>query len=344
MLDQSPICEGSSARDAFDESLKLAQRCEALGYHRYWLAEHHGSTTFAGASPEVLIAHIAAGTSRIRIGAGGVMLMHYSPLKVAENFRVLETLHPGRIDLGIGRAPGSDGLTASALAYGRNLGVEYFPARLADLIAFVSGEKPHSEVFDRVQVTPKSEGTPELWVLGSSFESALLAAGLGLPYSFAHFINGSATEKALEIYRSRFEPSSSLSQPLVNLGVFVICADTAEEARALARCRDLWRLRFESGNFAPMPSLEEAAAYEFSKEEALRIEQRARQTLQGTPNEVYDQLVQLAKTYEVDEMVVLSVTPSYHQRMRCYELLAQAFDLRPESEDPTNMSTSLPST
>ena len=331
VLDQSPIVENGDAARAFGESLKLAQRCEALGYHRYWLAEHHGSNTFAGASPEVLIAHIAAGTSKIRIGSGGVMLMHYSPLKVAENFRVLETLHPGRIDLGIGRAPGSDGLTASALAYGRNLGIEYFPARLADTVAFLSGEMPHSEVFEQVRVSPHTAGVPDCWVLGSSFESALLAAEIGLPYSFAHFINAPATEKSLEIYRQRFKPSSLYAAPLANLGVFVICADTREEADALARCRDLWRLRFESGVFLPMPSIEEAAAYTFSDSERRRIEARRSQTLQGTPAQVKAQLTQLAEHFQVDELVLLSVTPSYHQRMRCYELLADAFDLQPNS-------------
>ena len=328
VLDQSPIAHDSDAGRAFDESLKLAQRCEALGYHRYWLAEHHGSNTFAGASPEVLIAHIAAGTSRIRIGSGGVMLMHYSPLKVAENFRVLETLHPGRIDLGIGRAPGSDGLTASALAYGRNLGIEYFPARLADLVAFLSGDAPHSEVFKRVRVSPTTDGVPECWVLGSSFESAVLAAELGLPYSFAHFINAPAAEKSVDIYRQRFKPSSLYSAPLVNLGVFVICAESDEEVAALSRCRDLWRLRFESGVFLPMPSIQEAAAYKFSDAELSQVKARSSQALQGTSGEVKAQLTDLAGRYQVEELVLLSVTPSYHQRMRCYELLADVFGLQ----------------
>ena len=328
VLDQSPISEDSDAARAFAESLKLAQRCEALGYHRYWLAEHHGSNTFAGASPEVLIAHIAAGTSRIRIGSGGVMLMHYSPLKVAENFRVLETLHPGRIDLGIGRAPGSDGLTASALAYGRNLGIEYFPARLADLVNFLSGDKPQSEVFEKVRVSPTTAGVPECWVLGSSFESAVLAAELGLPYSFAHFINAPAAEKSVHIYRQRFKPSKFHAEPLVNLGVFVICADTEREVSALARCRDLWRLRFESGVFQPMPSIEEAGAYTFGEAEIRRIRTRRAHTPQGTPEIVRTQLMHLAEQFGVDELVLLSMTPSYHQRMRCYELLAEAFKLR----------------
>lgn len=333
------MCEGAGPDRAFTESLLLAQRCEELGYHRYWLAEHHGSSSFAGASPEVLVAHIAANTTRMRIGSGGVMLMHYSPLKVAENFRVLETLHPGRIDLGIGRAPGSDGLTASALAYGRNLGIEYFPARLADLVAFVSNGQPDSEVFDKVCVSPAPESVPELWVLGSSFESALLAAELGMPYSFAHFINAPAAEKSLQIYRQRFKPSKLFATPCVNLGVFVICADTEEEGMALARSRDLWRLRFEAGEFKPMPSIEEALAYEFSEAELSRIARRSRYAVQGTPNAVYDQLLELSNKSEVDELVVLSVTPSYVQRTRCYELLAAVFGLKPGSPCQT-LSTS----
>ena len=199
--------------------------------------------------------------------------------------------------------------------------------RVADLIAFVSGNKPHTEVFDRVRVTPDPQSAPELWVLGSSFESGLLAAELGMPYSFAHFISAPATEKSLEIYRSRFKPSGLLDAPSVNLGVFVICAETREEARALARSRDLWRVRFEAGEFKPMPSIEEAAAYEFSEAELASIDRTSAHRVQGTPNEVYDQLMSLAKRFAVEEIVVLSVTPTYLQRMRCYELLADAFDL-----------------
>ena len=350
VLDQSPICEGARADRAFAESLALAQKCEALGYHRDWLAEHHGSNSFAGASSEVLIAHIASATSRIRIGSGGVMLMHYSPLKVAENFRVLETLYPGRIDLGIGRAPGSDGLTASALAYGRNQVLE--PAdNLGSARAQVSrcAEPARRRIRHTSRVGDTADGHlwarpvggrgPELWVLGSSFESGLLAAELGMPYSFAHFINAPETEKSLEIYRARFKPSGLIDAPRANLGVFVICAETGEEARALARCRDLWRVRFEAGEFRPMPSIEEAAAYEFSEAELAGIDRTSAHRVQGTPNEVYDQLTSLAKRFAVEEIVVLSVTPTYRQRMRCYGLLADAFDLKGQGEAAAQASS-----
>ena len=215
VLDQSPIRSGGTAADALRETIELAQITERLGYHRYWVAEHHGSASFAGSSPEVLISTIAANTSRIRVGSGGVMLMHYSPLKVAENFRLLETLYPGRIDLGIGRAPGSDGITAAALAYGSKIGIEYFPAKLADLKAFINGQPPYTEALSPVRVTPEPATAPELWMLASSEDGARLAAHFGLPLSFAHFISPHAAESSCQIYRDTFRPSDICPMPRV---------------------------------------------------------------------------------------------------------------------------------
>ena len=166
VLDQSPISRGEDARTAVDNTIRLAQACEAFGYHRYWIAEHHASNTLASSTPEILITRVARETERIRIGSGGVMLPHYSPFKVAENFRMLELMYPGRIDLGVGRAPGSDGLTAAALAYGNPLGIEYYPAKVKDLVAFVSGDKPFTEAFERLRATPNSQTTPDIWMLG----------------------------------------------------------------------------------------------------------------------------------------------------------------------------------
>ena len=187
-LDQSPVRSGGTPSDAVQETVRLAQAVERLGYRRYWLAEHHGTDGFAGSAPEILVARVAAATRDIRVGSGGVMLSHYSPLKVAETFRLLELLYPGRIDLGIGRAPGSDTRTARALAYGSQVGIEYFPARIADLVAFLEDSTPATEAFSGVRATPKAPSIPEVWLLGSSAQSAMYAAQFGIAFSFAHFI------------------------------------------------------------------------------------------------------------------------------------------------------------
>jgi luciferase family oxidoreductase group 1 len=322
ILDQSPIRAGSTAAAALRETFELATIAERLGYHRYWVAEHHGSASFAGSSPEILIGQIAARTRRIRVGSGGVMLMHYSPLKVAENFRLLETLYPGRIDVGIGRAPGSDGITAVALAYGSQIGIEYFPAKLADLRAFLRGDTPYTDALAPVRATPIPEGVPELWMLGSSEDGARLAAHFGLPFSFAHFISPHAAEQCCRVYRDHFRPSVTAAAPQVNLGVFVLCADRDEDAQALAVCRDLWRLKVERGEFGPFPTRAEAASYRMTEAERTRIEDRRRHQILGTPGRVRAQLEDLTERCGAEELVVVSITPEFESRVRCYELLA----------------------
>ncbi len=324
VLDQSPIRSGGTAADALRETIELAQITERLGYHRYWVAEHHGSASFAGSSPEVLISAIAAHTSRIRVGSGGVMLMHYSPLKVAENFRLLATLYPGRIDLGVGRAPGSDGITALALAYGSKIGIEYFPAKLADLKAFVAGTPPFTEALAPVRVTPVSTTTPEVWMLASSEDGARLAAHFGLPLSFAHFISPHAAESCCQIYRDTFRPTADCPAPRVSLGVFVLCADTDAIAQVMARCRDLWRLRVERGEFGPFPSPAEALAYELTDAERERIATRREHQILGTKRVVRAQLEALAASCQAEELVVVSITHEFRERVRCYELLMDA--------------------
>ncbi len=323
VLDQSPIASGSTAREALGQTLALAQRADELGYHRYWVAEHHGSQSFAGSSPEVLISHLAARTNRIRVGSAGVMLMHYSPLKVAENFKLLENLYPNRIDLGLGRAPGSDGLTAAALAYGNQIGIEYFPAKVADLQAFLVDKTPHTPSLAGVRATPQCDTLPQMWMLGSSLDGASFAARFGLPFSHAHFISPDLAEQACDHYRSTFKASDFASEPLINLGVFVICADSEEEALAMARCRDVWRLRVERGEFGPYPSVQEAADTEFTKAEQTRLDSRNRHQLAGTPDVVVPKLRELARKCGADELSVISITHDFTARLRCYELLAE---------------------
>src|SRR6266566_8306420 len=224
VLDQSPVRSGGGAvADAIHESLELAELADRLGYHRYWLAEHHSTPGLAGSSPEVLIGQVAARTSRIRVGSGGVMLQHYSPLKVAESFRVLETLYPGRIDLGIGRAPGSDQLTARALG-GTGM-PEFFPKQVEDLVAFVHGELPPEHPFATVRAMPTGPTAPELWLLGSSDQSAALAAHFGAAFSFAHFISDEEGAEITRAYARSFRPSAALATPQASAAVFVVCAE-----------------------------------------------------------------------------------------------------------------------
>ena len=254
VLDQSPVRSGSTPADAIHETLDLARAADRLGYHRYWLAEHHSTAGLAGSSPEVLIGQVAAVTSGIRVGSGGVMLTHYSPLKVAENFRVLETLFPGRIDLGIGRAPGSDPLTARALSHGPGaLGLEHFPNQIADLIAFLGDGLPAGHPFAGVRAMPTGPTAPNVWLLGSSGDSAAYAAHFGTGFSFAHFINDEGGAEVVRAYREHFRPSPWLAAPRASVAAFAVCADTEAEAERLARSRDLFLVRLRSGRPGPYP-------------------------------------------------------------------------------------------
>ena len=327
VLDQSPIRAGGTPAQAIAETVRLAQEAEALGYSRYWLAEHHGTDGFAGSSPEIMIARVAGATSTIRVGSGGVMLSHYSPLKVAENFKLLENMFPGRIDLGIGRAPGSDGLTAAALAYGNQVGIEYFPTKIADLSAFLTDSPPTTEAFARVRATPRAPEIPELWLLGSSDQSAAYAAHFGIAFSFAHFIAPEAAVPVLAYYRDQFKPSGILAAPQASAGVYVICADTAEEAERLAASRDYWRLKLGQGQHLPYPPPEEALAYPYTPQERAQIEHNKANRITGTPAMVRAKLEELADQLGVDELVILTITYDFGARLHSYRLLAEAFGL-----------------
>ena len=317
-------------RDALMETIELAKHCEALGYRRYWLAEHHATPALAGSVPEIMIARIAAETSRIRVGSGGVMLSHYSSLKVAEQFRMLETLYPGRIDLGIGRAPGSDQLTAAALAHGPGaLGIEHFPNQIADLIGYLEHTIPDEHPFSRIHLMPDGESLPEIWILGSSDQSAIFAAYFGRAFSFAHFITDEAGPQIMAAYQAQFRPSEKLPTPQASVGVFVICAESETRAAYLAASRDLSRLRQRTGHPMPFPPPEEALAYPYTEIERRFIEHSRRRQIVGTPDTVKPQLEALAETYGVDEIVVLTITHDFAARKRSYALLAEAFGLKP---------------
>ena len=328
VLDQSPIRSGGSATEAIQETLRLAEHADRLGYTRYWLAEHHSSGGLAGAAPEVLMGQVAARTSRIRVGSGGVMLSHYSPLKVAENFRVLEALFPGRIDLGIGRAPGSDQRTARALRHGPGaVPLEHFPQQLSDLIAFLHDELPAGHPFSGVRAMPAGPTAPPVWILGSSGDGAALAAHFGTAFSYAHFINAVGGVDATRFYRESFRPSPRLASPQASVAVFALCADTEAEAERLARCRDLFIVRLYTGRFGPFPSVEEADAYAYSPPELAIVAEARRRTVAGTPAAVKARLEALASDYGVDELVIVTITHDFKARLRSYELLAEAFGL-----------------
>ncbi len=327
MLDQSPVPDGSDAAEALRNTLELARLADRLGYHRYWLAEHHNTVSLAGSAPEVLISRVAAETSRIRVGSGGVMLSHYSSLKVAENFRVLHALYPGRIDLGVGRAPGSDRLTAAVLANGHPLSIEAFGKQLQELAGFLFDALPPNHPYAPVRATPRTPGAHEVWLLGSGGDSAVYAAALGFGYSYAHFINQLALEESLAAYRQHYRPLFESDQPHASVAVRAICAETDAEARRLASSFGLQRLLTELGHRGQVPSVEEALRYPYSDAERARVEAIIGNGFVGSPATLKRRLTHLAEQHGIDELVVVTITHDPAARRRSYELLAEAFEL-----------------
>jgi luciferase family oxidoreductase group 1 len=332
IVDQSPVPNGHGAPEAVQATLELAQLCERLGYSRYWLAEHHSTNSFAGSAPEVLIPRVASVTSRIRVGSGGVMLPHYSPYKVAEQFRMLQTLFPGRIDLGLGRAPAGTGRAAAALRYGREpIPVEHFPSQIQDLMGWLGESFADDHPFRPVRATPRGTDMPEIWMLGSGGSTGGVAAQLGCGYSFAQFISGIDGAEAVRAYRERFRPSAKLSEPRANVAVGVVCADSREEAERLALSMHLWRMRIIRGVDRGIPSPEQAEE-EFAAMGVPLSELGAdAKGIVGDPEEVRDALLRLAARYGVDEVMAVTVTHSFAARRRSYELLAEVMKLEGEA-------------
>jgi luciferase family oxidoreductase group 1 len=328
VLDQSTAREGASQHVAIRETLELARHCEALGYHRFWVSEHHASDSIVGTAPEVLMAAIAATTSRIRVGSAGVMLPHYSALKVAEQFRVLEAIAPSRIDLGVGRAPGSDRLTAYALNPYANAADE-FPQQVQDLRAWVTGEAlADGPPFAAIKAHPTGPTAPELWILGSSGYGAQLAARFGLPYAFAYFFTeGRGVEEALGIYRRNYRPSARHPTPQATICVWALAADTEAEARRLLQTREFWRIGFEQGLRKPLVTPEFAAAYPYTAAERATIDALRRKAIVGTGDAVAARLRELAARLLLDELVVVTWTHDAAARHRSYALLAAACGL-----------------
>src|SRR3954454_7272492 len=329
VLDQSPISEGSTRGDALRNSIDLARLADELGYKRYWVAEHHGTPMLASASPEALIGPIAAATSSIRVGSGGVMLPHYSPLKVAETFSVLSGLFPGRIDLGVGRAPGTDPRTTFALQRDRSRAMpDDFPDQLSELIAYLEDDLPDDHPFKSLGALPGRPGSPELWLLGSSPQSALWAAQLGIGYSFADFINPNGAEIA-DLYRERFTRGERLAEPRVSVAVWAIAADTDEEAQRLASSSRMTMTMMREGRLIPVPPPEKALRFLESRGPT-PPDQRGggRRGVIGSPEKVRAGLEEVAEQYGAQEVIVVTITYDHAARRRSYELIADAFGLR----------------
>ena len=327
ILDQSPVISGHTPARAVHETIRLAQRAEALGYARYWLAEHHALAALADPCPEILATRVAAETRTIRVGTGGVLLPYYSAMKVAEQFRMLEALYPGRIDLGIGRAPGGDRLTALAVAEGRSLDAEHFPEQVQYLAAHLSGALPAGHPLSAVRAMPSGGTMPQIWLLGSSDYSGALAAKLGLRFAFAHFINADGGDVVMREYRAKYQPSALEPAPQSLLCVFVVCAQTQAEAERLSASINLRRLNMDYGVNAPVPSNEEAAAYPYSPTDMRRMAHHARRLVVGAPDTVRRRLLALKDESQADELMIITITGDYESRLRSYELVAHAFDL-----------------
>lgn len=328
ILDQSPVSEGTTPASAIRQTLSLAAAAETFGYHRYWVSEHHNTNSFASASPEILLGRIASLTQRIRIGSAGVLLTLYSPLKIAEQFNMLETLFPGRIDLGIGRAGGSDAKTLKALH--PDAQSEDTFAKFDDMISFMDNNVPGPLHFRNVNASPLIENTPQFWVLGSSPASAEYAATRGLPYSFANFINAEYCIPALQTYHQHFRPSRFLKAPYVNLAVFALCADSEKEANRLAKSSELWVVKsFLRRENVKFPDQATAESVSYHPQERLVLAYRRKSSYIGSAGQVSAALAETAKQLAVNELTIVTITPEYEDRLRSYELLADAFELTP---------------
>lgn len=323
VLDLATVSEESSPAEALANSTELAQLAERLGYHRHWVAEHHNLPGIASSAPAVLAAHLAASTERIRIGSGGVMLPNHAPLVVAEEFGTLEGLHPGRIDLGIGRAPGTDAATAAALRRSADpLSAEDFPQQLGELMGFLSGRFPEGHPYASITAVPGLGATPEIWLLGSSGYSAQAAGLLGLPFSFANHFSPANTLPALEIYRSVFRPSEVLAEPRAMVAVAVICAEDDERARWLSGPARLSMARLRSGRPTRFPSPEEAAEHRFTAQEEGAVRSLSGSAVIGGPETVREGLERLAEETAADELMITTMVHAQADRLRSYELVA----------------------
>lgn len=323
ILDQAPITKGNNAADALKKAEELALLGDELGYHRMWMAEHHGTNHYASSAPEISVAHLAAKTKNIRIGTGGVMMMHYSPLKLAEVFKTLSAYSPGRIDFGVGRAPGGDNFAMYALAEGRQPMVHNMYDKLDTAIELLLDEVPENDLYARTIATPSKVTLPEAWLLGSTGNSALQAAERGVGYSFAQFFMGELSKNILDIYKNNFVPSPIMEKPQINVSYMVTTADTKEEAEFQAKPQDIWRLLFMRGQITSILTPEEAKDYPLSEMDKMMIQENRKIHIVGDSKEVASFLQEEQETYGYDETMVISIPHSQEARLNVYKLLAK---------------------
>jgi luciferase family oxidoreductase group 1 len=327
-LDRSQICEGRTAGDTLLETTRLAQETDKFGYTRFWVAEHHSSPGHAHSSPEVLIAHIAAMTNRIRVGSGGIMATHYSAYKIAENFRLLEALHPGRIDLGIGRAPGGTPLSSRALQEGKyNMG-DQTPQQVSDLTHYFYDNLPADHRFAGLQVSPVIPTAPEIWMLGASQGSDRIAAQLGTAFAYAQFFGVPQSDQSIASYKKNFQPSILNKKPYALAAIFMICAETEEEAKRLEMSSNLFYLKIDQGRMLDtFPSVQTAEDYRYTPYDLENIAAKSQLRVIGTPAQVKEKLVAMSEQYGIDEIMVVSPIHNFADRVRSFRLLAEVFGL-----------------
>jgi luciferase family oxidoreductase group 1 len=328
VLDQSPIVSGHTPAQALRETIELARQAEALGYHRYWMAEHHNMRGLADPCPEILLGQVAAATRTLRVGTGGVLLPYYSPLKVAEVFRMYEALFPGRIDLGIGRAPGGDMVTAKAMNIHAFDDMDRFPSQVQEVVGWLDDNLAPEHPYSMVRAMPSGRTAPQVWLLGSSDYSGALSSYLGLRFAFAHFINAHGGDVVTRDYRSSFRPSARESSPYSMVCVFALCAETDAEAERLAASIDHRRLLMATGREGPIATVEEARAFPYTDRDRAVIQRERSRAVIGTPDKVKARLLEIRDAYGADELMVITITGDYAARLNSYRLLAEAFALR----------------
>jgi luciferase family oxidoreductase group 1 len=332
VLDQTPIRRGSNAKIALQESIELIKITEQLGYSRYWISEHHNFYALATAAPEVLLARLGAESKTIRIGSGGIMLPNHSSLKVAENFRLLEALYPGRIDLGIGRAPGGDRITASQLNPSNNFDPQDYVKQIVALKAYLSDESTPGTVHEKVKAIPRIDSEPQLWMLTSSGESAYLAAHFGMALSFATFINPVGGAEAIETYRKLFKPSDQLSKPQASAGIFVFCGETEEKVARMQAVMDYRLFSLIQGKTDESPSYDSVKDFKYTADEWRHVLFNRQRMIFGTPEVVKEKIEKLASDYQIDEIVAATFSETFEDRGRSYELLSEIVDLKAPAE------------
>ena len=328
ILDQSPISYSQTAHEALQESMNLAKMGEELGYIRYWIAEHHAIPEMACPAPEIMLSYIGAHTKTIRIGSGAVLLPHYKPYKVAEVFNVLATLFPGRIDMGIGRAPGGSAEATNALSENFLQQVRKMPDLVEELLRFVENDFPDNHEYEKLSAYPLPPIAPVPWLLGTSKKSALLAAEKGVSYAFGQFMSGNDGEEIIQQYLDHFQARKQQQKPHVLLTVSTICADTNKKANEIALSSLIWSLKKANGIGAKVvPSIEEVMKYPLNEKEQKMIERMKQKIIIGDPNEVKSKLIEIQRKYKVDEMMLLTNTYSPKDRTNSYQLVADVFDL-----------------